>query len=63
MWEPLQDAFYRYVLEFQPKVSDQCFVLKGNRKIFLIGAEKISRIRGHACIKVYLDELAFLVKT
>jgi len=62
MWEPLQDAFYRCGWKFEPKVSDQCFILKGNRKIFLIGAEKISRIRGHACIKVYLDELAFFSK-
>jgi len=62
MWEPLEEAFRERGWEYEPKVSEQYFKLYGNRKIYLIGAEKISRIRGHACVKIYLDELAFFTK-
>jgi len=59
IWEPLEDRLYKTGWEYQPMISKQRFELSRRRKIYVIGAEKIRRIRGHKVMKAYLDELAF----
>jgi len=62
IWEPLKELFYQFKWKFTERVADQYFELTGKRRIYVIGSEKISRIRGHACYKVFLDEVAFFSK-
>jgi hypothetical protein len=62
IWEPLIDLFDSHGWKYEPKVASQYIEVAGKRRIYVIGAEKISRIRGHALHKVYLDELAFFSK-
>lgn len=59
MWEPLEDRIHDMRWSCYPRVSKQRFEFSRGRKIYLIGAEKIRRIRGHKCFKNYLDELAY----
>ena len=62
IWEPLIDLFSAHNWKFEPKIASQYIELAGKRRVYVIGAEKISRIRGHALHKVYMDELAFFSK-
>lgn len=62
MWEPLEERLYNLGASYKALVSKQRIELPGRRAIFLIGAEKISRIRGHAAGLVCLDEVAFFSK-
>lgn len=59
MWEPLEDRLDELGWKYQPRISKQRFEFSRGRKIYLIGAEKIRRIRGHKVFRLYLDELAF----
>lgn len=59
MWDALDEALYETRWGYWPYVSKQRFELTKRRKIYIIGAEKIRRIRGHAVFKAYLDELAY----
>jgi hypothetical protein len=59
MWEPLEQRMYELGWQFAAKISKSRFELSRGRKIYVIGAEKISRIRGHKLLKAYLDELAY----
>ena len=59
IWEPLIDEFDEAGWSYKAYVSKSRFELPGNRKVYVIGAEKISRIRGHAIYHAFLDELAF----
>lgn len=59
MWDALETECYRQGWQYDPKVSQQCFNFSRGRKVFIVGGEKISRIRGHKAFKVYLDELAY----
>jgi hypothetical protein len=40
-------------------ISKSRIELSGNRYIYVLGAERISRVRGHKFIHAYLDEVAF----
>ena len=59
MWEALEDSLDELGWRYKPMISKQRFEIPGRRKIYVIGAEKISRIRGHALFFAALDELAF----
>jgi hypothetical protein len=62
IWEPLEERLYQLKWAFEPRISKSRFELTKNRKVYVLGAEKISRIRGHKFYKAYLDELAFFEK-
>ena len=59
IWEPLEYRMDRLGWKYQPKISKQRFELPGKRKIYVIGMEKVRRVRGHALAKAYLDEICF----
>lgn len=60
IWDQLEERFDQVPkLKFKPMISKRRFELPGGRLVYVIGAEKIRRIRGHAVYKAFLDELAF----
>lgn len=59
IWNRLEERFYQNKYRFEPYVSKQCFEFAKQRLVYVIGGEKIRRIRGHKVFKAYLDELAF----
>lgn len=59
IWERLEERFYQNKWKFRDLISKQRFIFQGQRNVYVIGAEKIRRIRGHKVYKAYLDELAF----
>lgn len=59
IWEGLEDRLDQLGWDYDPKVSKQRFDLSRRRKVFVIGAEKIRRIRGHSVWACYMDEVAF----
>ena len=59
MWNPLNERMVEMQWTFKAMVSKARFELPDHRYIYVLGAEKISRIRGHALIMAYLDEVAF----
>lgn len=62
MWEPLEERLFQMKASYNALISKQRIELPGRRTIFLIGAEKISRVRGHALGLACLDEVAFYTK-
>jgi hypothetical protein len=59
IWEALEDRLDDLGWDYKPLVSKQRFELSHKRKIYVIGGEKIRRIRGHKVYHAFLDELAF----
>lgn len=59
IWSRLEERFYQNKYKFEPYISKQCFEFSKQRLVYVIGGEKIRRIRGHKVYKAYLDELAF----
>ena len=59
IWEKLEERLDQLGWKYQAKISKQCFYFSRKRKIYVIGAEKIRRIRGHKVWRAYLDEVAF----
>lgn len=59
IWDPLEERMHQLRWKIQPRISKSRFELTRRRKIYVLGAEKIRRIRGHKLFKAYLDELAF----
>jgi len=59
MWEPMEDRLNELGWKFAPRVSKKRFELTKRRKIYIIGAENISRVRGKAVKRAVLDELAY----
>lgn len=59
IWEPLEERMHELGWDFKSRPSKSRFELSYGRKIYVIGAEKIRRIRGHKVFAAYLDELAF----
>jgi len=59
IWDPLLEALDSLGWKYQEKISKHCIELSRGRKVYIIGAEKIRRIRGHKVYRVYLDEIAF----
>lgn len=59
IWEPLCARLDELGWKYHPRTSKSVIHLSRNRKIYVIGAEKIRRIRGHKVYRAYLDELAY----
>lgn len=59
VWERLEERMSIDKWSYRDFISKQCFYLPRKRKIYVIGAEKIRRIRGHKVARAYLDEVAF----
>jgi hypothetical protein len=59
MWEPLEEKLFHLKWDFKAHQSKQRFELSKKRKIYIIGAEKIRRIRGHKVFHFFGDEVAF----
>ena len=59
IWEPLIEVFDEADWDYKAYISKQRFELPGKRKVYVLGAEKIQRIRGHALYHAFLDELAY----
>jgi len=58
-WEPLIDTMIDLNWPFKDRVSKKRIQLPGRRNIYVIGAEKISLVRGHAACLIVADELAY----
>lgn len=59
IWEKLEERLDELRWKYKPRISKQRFEFSRGRKIYVIGAEKIRRIRGHKVWRAYLDEVAF----
>lgn len=59
VWSSLCDRMRELRWPFTPVVSKSRIELTRGRKIYVLGAERIDRVRGHKFIRCYLDELAF----
>jgi len=59
IWDELEMRMEQMRWKFQARISKQRFEFSNMRKIYIIGAEKIRRIRGHKVYRAYLDELAY----
>lgn len=59
IWEELDERLYQTNWSYKPLVSKQRFEFSRRRRLMVIGAEKLSRIRGHKAWSVNGDELAF----
>lgn len=59
LWDALENRLDELNWRYKPRIAEQCFYLARGRKIYIIGAEKIRRVRGHRLWRAYLDELAF----
>lgn len=62
-WDFFTNRIAELRWECRPLVSRQVFLLPDNRKLYVIGAEKIERIRGHKVWHVAMDEVAYYTKT
>jgi len=61
-WDYFQQRFHELGWSFKAKVSERAIYLPGNRKLYILGAEKIDRVRGHKFWDVGLDEVAYFQK-
>jgi hypothetical protein len=59
IWEKLIDRLDELRWKYRPLISKQRVTLSRKRKVYVIGAENIRRIRGHKVWRAYLDEVAF----
>lgn len=59
IWEKVEERLEELKWKYKPRISKQRFEFSRTRKLYIIGAEKIRRIRGHKVWRVYLDEVAF----
>ena len=62
IWTPLLERFHQLGWDVTARVSKSRIELSKGRKIYVLGAERISRVRGHRFIKAYLDELAYFTE-
>jgi hypothetical protein len=59
IWDELEQRLYELGWSYNSFPSKNRFELSKKRKIIVLGAEKISRLRGHKLWYAYLDEVAF----
>jgi len=59
IWDVLEERFYNLGWSYKSFPSKNRFEFSRGRKCYVLGAEKISRLRGHKLWKAYLDEVAF----
>lgn len=63
MWDNLEDRMDSLGWDFNPVRSRQIFELSKRRNIFILGAEKIRRLRGKRLFHFFADEIAFWTTT
>lgn len=61
-WEPVIERAYELGWYVKPHISSSTITFSKNRKLHVLGAEKISRVRGKRYHKAYLDEIAFFTQ-
>ncbi len=59
MWEPLEERINELGWKYRPRISRQRFEFSNGRKIYIIGGEKIQRVRGKKILRFVIDELAY----
>lgn len=59
MWENLDDRMLRLKWHFKAIPSRQVFEFSKRRRLYIIGAEKIRRLRGKKLFRFFGDEVAF----
>lgn len=59
MWEEIQTRLDDLGWKHKPLVSRSRFEFSQRRKLYIIGAEKIRRVRGHKAFYVAMDEVAY----
>jgi hypothetical protein len=59
IWGPLEERLDQLKWRHRPLISKHYFELTEGRKLWVIGAEKIRKVRGHAAFFFALDEIAF----
>jgi PBSX family phage terminase large subunit len=59
IWRPLIQRLHQLNWKFRPVISKSRIELSNNRSIYVLGAERIARVRGQKFIYAYLDEVAF----
>lgn len=59
IWDSMLDRLDDLRWKYKPLISKNVFEFTGRRKLYVIGAEKIRRIRGHKVFHAFLDEVAF----
>lgn len=58
-WDYFKDRFRLEGIKFKPRISERFIELPGERKLYILGAEKIDRVRGHKLWDCGLDEVAY----
>ena len=58
-WDALCDRMAETGYHYRALISKQCIRMSRRRKVYVIGAEKIKRIRGHKVFRCYGDEVAY----
>lgn len=59
IWDALEIRLRELGWAYYPLVSKRRFEFSRGRKFYILGAEKISRVRGHKFFRVWLDEIAY----
>jgi len=59
MWDALMEGMDSMGWRYRDLISKSRFELPGKRKLYVLGAEKASRARGHAIYFLAMDETAF----
>lgn len=59
MWNPLCDLFDYHDWKYESNKQAQAFYFSNRKTVYLIGAEKVRRIRGHRVFHVFFDECGF----
>jgi len=62
MWDPIGEWLHTHKIRHQARISKGRYELPGKRRIYIMGAEKASRIRGHRAYFVAGDEFAYWKK-
>jgi hypothetical protein len=61
-WDPVLERAAELGWYAKPHVSNSIITFSKNRQLHVLGAEKISRVRGKKYFKAYLDEIAYFTQ-
>ncbi|RTL05200.1 hypothetical protein EKK58_08610 [Candidatus Dependentiae bacterium] len=59
VWDPFKDLFEYNRWKVKSHKQAQTFTFSNKRKVYVIGAEKIRRVRGHRAFHIFCDEVGF----
>lgn len=59
IWDDIQDRFDELGWKYTDAISKRRFEFSKGRMLYVIGAEKIRRVRGHKAWHIFMDEVAF----